>query len=208
MSDTTVKSKERDPIEPIEAQGTLVDPKDAKKAVKEAKKAFKAAKKAAKKAKKAEKKAAKAEKKEAKRARKEERRIAKKARKEMKKAEKRGQVPLSSSPLWQPVLEKTGEDGREEVRPLTKKERKAEKKAAKAERKRTKRLQKAFKKAEKRRLSEGRLTLYEQFECTSFQQLEELLLKAETREEKAFYRSVINLKLQAEQEKVIGEVLF
>ena len=58
MSDTTVKSKEHDPIDPIEVQGTLVDPKDAKKAVKEAKKAFKAAKKAAKKAKKAEKKAA------------------------------------------------------------------------------------------------------------------------------------------------------
>ena len=62
-------------------------------------------------------------------------------------------------------------------------------------------------KAEKKRIEEGRLTLYEQFESCSFVEIEELLLQAESREEKAFYRSLLNLKLQIEQEKVIGAVL-
>ena len=196
--------------------GLSIDPKEAKKAVKEAKKAFKASKKAAKKARKEEKKAAKAAKKETKaakkakkRAIKEERRIAKKARKAMKKAEKRGQIPLSGaeqSAFWQPVLEKVGQMGNESA-PLSKKERKAQRKAAKRAAKRSQKEQKAFEKAKLKRLEEGHLTIYEQFECTSFEELEELLLNAATREEKTFYRSLINLKLQAEQEKVIGEGL-
>lgn len=189
--------------------GLSIDPKEAKKAVKEAKKAFKSAKKAAKKAKKEEKKAAKAAKKENKTAKKEERRIAKKARKAMKKAEKRGHAPLSDleqSTFWQPVLEKVGQMG-DESAPLSKKERKAQRKAAKRAAKRSQKEQKAFEKAKLKRLEEGHLTIYEQFECASFAELEELLLNASTREEKTFYRSLINLKLQVEQEKVIGEVL-
>ena len=49
--------------------------------------------------------------------------------------------------------------------------------------------------------------LYRLFCTYSFIELEKLLLSAGTRQERAFYRSLLNLKLQIEQEKVIGEVL-
>lgn len=51
------------------------------------------------------------------------------------------------------------------------------------------------------------ISMYDRFRAYSFLELEQLLRAAESREEKAFYRSLLNLKLQIEQEKVIGEVL-
>ena len=67
--------------------------------------------------------------------------------------------------------------------------------------------QEAFEKAERKRLAQGKLTMFERFEQLSFEELEQLLIAAKTREERSFYRSLLNLKLQIEQEKVIGEVL-
>lgn len=49
--------------------------------------------------------------------------------------------------------------------------------------------------------------LYLKFEYCSFRELEELLLHARSHEEKAFYRSLLNLKLQIAQERVVGERL-
>ena len=49
--------------------------------------------------------------------------------------------------------------------------------------------------------------MYKIFCSASFSELEELLLTAETREEKAFYRALLNLKLQIAQERIIGEIL-
>ncbi len=49
--------------------------------------------------------------------------------------------------------------------------------------------------------------LYLKFEYCSFRELEELLLNAHSHEEKAFYRSLLNLKLQIAQERVVGEKL-
>jgi len=49
--------------------------------------------------------------------------------------------------------------------------------------------------------------LYEAFADCSFRELEDSLLNAETREERVFYRKLINLKLQMKQEAVIGEKL-
>lgn len=49
--------------------------------------------------------------------------------------------------------------------------------------------------------------LYELFEGLCLNELEELLLSSGTREEKAFYRSLLNLKLAMAQEKVIGKPL-
>ncbi len=49
--------------------------------------------------------------------------------------------------------------------------------------------------------------LYLKFEYCSFRDLEELLLCARSREEKAFYRALLNLKLQIAQERVVGEKL-
>jgi len=51
------------------------------------------------------------------------------------------------------------------------------------------------------------IDLYEIFQDSAFQDFEKLLLEAKTREEKAFYRALLNLKLQIEQEKIIGEIL-
>lgn len=48
---------------------------------------------------------------------------------------------------------------------------------------------------------------YEAFKRATAHDLEERLLAAESREEKIFYRKLLNLKLQLEQEKVIGELL-
>jgi len=45
------------------------------------------------------------------------------------------------------------------------------------------------------------------FSRTTFGELESLLLRAETRDSKAFYRALLNLKLQIAQEKVVGEEL-
>ena len=49
--------------------------------------------------------------------------------------------------------------------------------------------------------------LYKIFDSASFSELEELLLSAKTREEKAFFRALLNLKLQIAQERIIGEIL-
>lgn len=49
--------------------------------------------------------------------------------------------------------------------------------------------------------------LYEAFCNCSFLDLEQHLRDATDREEKAFYRAMLNLKLQIEQEKIVGEVL-
>ena len=67
--------------------------------------------------------------------------------------------------------------------------------------------QEAFEKAERKRLAQGKFTMFERFEQLSFEELEQLLIATKTREERSFYRSLLNLKLQIEQEKVIGEVL-
>jgi len=45
------------------------------------------------------------------------------------------------------------------------------------------------------------------FRDMTIKELEGLLQKAETREEKAFFRALLNLKIQLRQEDVIGEVL-
>ncbi len=50
-------------------------------------------------------------------------------------------------------------------------------------------------------------SLYERFLALSVKELEELLLAAKAHEEKAFYRALVNLKLQISQEKLIGKVL-
>ena len=50
-------------------------------------------------------------------------------------------------------------------------------------------------------------SLYEQFEVCTIKDLEEALLSCNTHEEKAFYRALLNLKLQISQEKLIGKVL-
>ena len=50
-------------------------------------------------------------------------------------------------------------------------------------------------------------SLYEQFEAVTIKDLEAALIAAMTHEEKAFYRALLNLKLQISQEKLIGKVL-
>ena len=49
--------------------------------------------------------------------------------------------------------------------------------------------------------------LYIDFTKSSTHDLEEALLNAGSREEKIFFRKLLNLKLQLEQENVIGELL-
>jgi hypothetical protein len=49
--------------------------------------------------------------------------------------------------------------------------------------------------------------LYKCFNETTVDEFEDRLIEADTREEKAFYRTLLNLKLQLEQEKIIGETL-
>ena len=56
-------------------------------------------------------------------------------------------------------------------------------------------------------IRESTSDLYAAFADLSFPELERLLRTAKTREEKAFYRSLLNLKLQIDQESVVGEVL-
>lgn len=51
------------------------------------------------------------------------------------------------------------------------------------------------------------MNIYLEFQKFSFKDLEKLLLDSKTREEKAFYRALLNLKLQIEQEKIVGEIL-
>ncbi len=49
--------------------------------------------------------------------------------------------------------------------------------------------------------------LLDAFDQISVSELEKMILISETREERAIFRSMINLKLQLMQEKVTGEVL-
>ena len=49
--------------------------------------------------------------------------------------------------------------------------------------------------------------LYELFRNCSFKELQLRIMSTEDREEKIFYRTIYNLKLQMGQEKVVGEKL-
>lgn len=57
----------------------------------------------------------------------------------------------------------------------------------------------------KKDVTAGRM--YRTFEDCTVSDLEAALMLASSREEKAFFRTLINLKLQLEQEKVVGEIL-
>ena len=50
-------------------------------------------------------------------------------------------------------------------------------------------------------------SLYESFSLCSVSELEALIKKAATREEKAFYRTLLNFKLKLDQEKIVGKKL-
>ena len=54
---------------------------------------------------------------------------------------------------------------------------------------------------------EGWQGVYPLFERASISELEERLAAAEKREEKIFWRALINLKLQLKQEAIVGELL-
>jgi len=92
-----------------------------------------------------------------------------------------------------------------------KKSKKISEKEAKHERERSERreqkLREEREKLERKRIAAGDLTMYERFDRVRFEELEQQFMKASTRDERAFYRTLLNLKLQIEQEKVIGEVL-
>ena len=49
--------------------------------------------------------------------------------------------------------------------------------------------------------------LYNSFKMMTIAQLQQMLIDARSREEKAFYRTLLNMKLVIEQEKIIGEAL-
>ena len=49
--------------------------------------------------------------------------------------------------------------------------------------------------------------LYNSFRKMTIAQLQQLMLDSSTREEKAFYRTLLNMKLVIEQEKIVGEAL-
>lgn len=72
---------------------------------------------------------------------------------------------------------------------------------------RERKLQAEKEKLERKRIASGDLTMYERFDKVSFEDLERQFMNASSRDERAFYRALLNLKLQIEQEKVIGEVL-
>lgn len=55
--------------------------------------------------------------------------------------------------------------------------------------------------------SESLSCIYKLFETVTIAELEEKLASVNTREEKVFYRALINLKLQLAQEKIVGEIL-
>ena len=54
---------------------------------------------------------------------------------------------------------------------------------------------------------EKTVELFNIFSQAEVKELENLLVMSEDREQKIFYRMLINLKLQFEQEKIIGEPL-
>ena len=57
-------------------------------------------------------------------------------------------------------------------------------------------------------IKEGTLSdLYTIFRNVSIGQLEKAILHTEDPDERGFYRKILNLKLQTEQEKVVGERL-
>lgn len=49
--------------------------------------------------------------------------------------------------------------------------------------------------------------MYPTFCRLSVKDLEKMLVKSSVREERAFYRTLINLKLQIDQEKIVGKKL-
>ena len=56
-------------------------------------------------------------------------------------------------------------------------------------------------------LTEEKKELYALFAALSTKKLEELLLSAQTHEERVFYRTLLNLKLQLSREKIVGKAL-
>lgn len=50
-------------------------------------------------------------------------------------------------------------------------------------------------------------SLYSEFSKLSLKELEALLLNSKDREEKIFYRTLLNLRLMLDQEKVVGKEL-
>lgn len=106
-----------------------------------------------------------------------------------------GDPVLLNAPSTEETIVKTKKDPKEEERARARSERREQK--LKAERE----------KLEKKRIAAGDLTMYERFGRVRFEELEEHFMKATSRDERAFYRALLNLKLQIEQEKVIGEVL-
>ena len=83
----------------------------------------------------------------------------------------------------------------------------ANKEEAEKSKRRQRKEEEGKRKEEKQRIARGDFTMFERFEAVSFEELESRQIKAQTREERIFYRTVLNLKLQLEQEKVIGEEL-
>lgn len=92
-----------------------------------------------------------------------------------------------------------------------KKHKKVNEKDVQRERERSERreqkLREEREKLERKRIASGDLTMFERFDRIRFEDLEQQFMKASSRDERAFYRTLLNLKLQIEQEKVIGEVL-
>ena len=117
-----------------------------------------------------------------------------------------GELPDKQKPkVGDPVL--IAEEPAKENRHRKKQsEREAEHERIRSER-REKKLQAEREKLERKRIASGNLTMYERFEAISFEELEQKFMNASGRDERAFYRTMLNLKLQIEQEKVIGEVL-
>ena len=105
-----------------------------------------------------------------------------------------------------PVLLTEASEEPAEKKPKKTNEKELEKERIRSER-REQKLKAEKEKLERKRIASGDLTMYERFDRVRFEDLEERFMKATSRDERAFYRTLLNLKLQIEQEKVIGEVL-
>lgn len=138
---------------------------------------------------------------------------ASKDKKEVKKQEKRQKKEeKEQKKAAQKILvrgQKVAEKAAERVAASHAAKAMAEKEAAKALRESLRETLRQQEKRNEQAEAENRreISMYDRFRAYSFLELEQLLRAAESREEKAFYRSLLNLKLQIEQEKVIGEVL-
>ena len=171
----------------------------------------KAAKAEEKKQRKAERKLRKIQKKSAKKLRKIEKKFEKVQIKSDTKAKKyvppETELPDKQKPrVGDPVL-LNAPVSEEQVKKPKKTDPKEEQKARERSERREQKLRLEKEKLERKRIASGDLTMYERFDRIRFEELEEHFMKATTRDERAFYRALLNLKLQIEQEKVIGEVL-